>query len=192
MQDYSSSHGEEVFIPAQSHACMLLTKLSSVTWSEDRYGANICCNDKYTYFSTQVEVHPSPFLAAFYIQPSSGRPPVRMGPYSPWGGASGGAGGSSGAGASGGAGASRAWASRAGASSGAGGAGGSGGAEASGAVAELEPAEQGPAVAQVGAAELGPELGQAGLEQGPGPVSESREGPPHPSQQQTDSQLLLP
>ena len=51
----------------------------------------------------------------------------------------------------------------AGASSGAGGAGGSGGAEASGAVAELEPAEQGPAVAQVGAAELGAvaELGPA-------------------------------
>ena len=53
-------------------------------------------------------------------------------------------------------------------------------------------------MAQVGAAELGavaelgPEVGQAGLEQGPGPVSESREGPPHPSQQQTDSQLLLP
>ena len=44
------------------------------------------------------------------------------------------------------------------------GAGGSGGAEASGAVVEL-----------------GPEVGQAG------PVSESREGPPHPSQQQTDS-----
>ena len=70
-------------------------------------------------------------------------------------------------------------------------------------MAELEPAEQGPAVAQVGAAELGPaadlgavaelgpELGQAGPEQGPRPVSESREGPPHPSQQQTDSQLLL-
>ena len=62
-----------------------------------------------------------------------------------------------------------------------------------GAVAELRPAtdlgqaEQGPAVAQVGAAELG----QAGPEQGPGPVSENREGPPHPSQQQTDSQLLL-
>ena len=75
-------------------------------------------------------------------------------------------------------------------------------------MAELEPAEQGPAVAQVGAAELGAvaelgpaadlgqaeqgpavaqvgaaELGQAGLEQGPRPVSESREGPPHPSQQ---------
>ena len=72
-----------------------------------------------------------------------------------------------------------------------------------GAVAELGPAadlgqaEQGPAVAQVGAAELGavaelgPELGQAGPEQEPRPVSESREGPPHPSQQQTDSQLLL-
>ena len=63
--------------------------------------------------------------------------------------------------------------------------------------AERGPVEQGPAVAQVGAAELGavvelrPELGQAGPEQGPGPVSESREGPPHPSQQQTDSQLLL-
>ena len=69
-----------------------------------------------------------------------------------------------------------------------------------GAVAELGPAadlgqaEQGPAVAQVGAAELGavaelgPELGQAGR---PRPVSESREGPPHPGQQQTDSQLLL-
>ena len=63
--------------------------------------------------------------------------------------------------------------------------------------AELGQAEQGPAVAQVGAAELGavaelgPELGQAGPEQGPRPVSESREGPPHPSQQQTDSQLLL-
>ena len=119
------------------------------------------------------------------------------GPQYGWGhiphgaGASGGAGGSSEAGASGGAGANRAWAGRAAASSGAGGAGGSGGAEASGAVAELEPAEQGPAVAQVGAAELGavteqgPEVGQAM------PVSESREGPPHPSQQQTDSQLLL-
>ena len=83
-------------------------------------------------------------------------------------------------------------------------------------MAELEPAEQGPAVAQVRAAELGPavDLGQAeqgpavaqvgaaelgavaelepeGPEQGPGPVSESRESPPHPSQQQTDSQLLL-
>ena len=70
-------------------------------------------------------------------------------------------------------------------------------------MAELEPAEQGPAVAQVGAAELGlaadlgavaelgPELGQAGPKQGPRPVSESREGPPDPSQQQTDSQLLL-
>ena len=62
---------------------------------------------------------------------------------------------------------------------------------------ELGQAEQGPAVAQVGAAELGavaelgPELGQAGPEQGPRLVSESREGPPHPSQQQTDSQLLL-
>ena len=48
---------------------------------------------------------------------------------------------------------------------------------------------QGPAVAQVGAAELGavaelgPEVGQAGPEQGPEPVSESKEGPPHPSQQ---------
>ena len=60
-----------------------------------------------------------------------------------------------------------------------------------GAVAELGPAadlgqvEQGPAVAQVGAAELGAvaELGQAGPEQGPRLVSESREGPPHPSQQ---------
>ena len=60
--------------------------------------------------------------------------------------------------------------------------------------AERGPAEQGPAVAQVelgAVAELGPELGQAGLKQGPRPVSESREGPPHPSQQQTDSQLLL-
>ena len=73
--------------------------------------------------------------------------------------------------------------------------------------AERGPAEQGPAVAQVelgavvelrpveqvGAVELGAvvELGQAGPEQGPRPVSESREGPPHPSQQQTDSQLLL-
>ena len=63
---------------------------------------------------------------------------------------------------------------------------------------ELGQAECGPAVAQVGAAklgavaELGLEVGQAGPEQGPGPVSESREGPPHPSQQQTDSQLLLP
>ena len=44
--------------------------------------------------------------------------------------------------------------------------------------AELGLAEQGPAVAQVGAAELGAvaELGQAGPEQGPRPVSESREG----------------
>ena len=64
--------------------------------------------------------------------------------------------------------------------------------------AERGPAEQGPAVVQVGVAELGavaelgPELGQAGPEQRPGPLSESREGPPHPSQQQTDSQLLLP
>ena len=61
-----------------------------------------------------------------------------------------------------------------------------------GAVAELGPAEQGSAVAQVGAAELGPELGASRTGAGPGPVSESREGPPHPSQQQTDSQLLLP
>ena len=67
-----------------------------------------------------------------------------------------------------------------------------------GPAADLGQAEQGPAVAQVGAAELGavaelgPELGQAaGPEQGPRLVSESREGPPHPSQQQTDSQLLL-
>ena len=66
-----------------------------------------------------------------------------------------------------------------------------------GPAADLGQAEQGPAVAQVGAAELGavaelgPELGQAGPEQGPRPVSESREGPPHPSQQQTDSQLFL-
>ena len=60
-----------------------------------------------------------------------------------------------------------------------------------GAVAELGPAEQGSAVAQVGAASWGQSWGQAGPElAGPGPVSESREGPPHPSQQQTDSQLF--
>ena len=66
-----------------------------------------------------------------------------------------------------------------------------------GPAADLGQAERGPAVAQVGAAELGaaaelgPELGQAGPEQGPRMVLESREGPPHLSQQQTDSQLLL-
>ena len=53
--------------------------------------------------------------------------------------------------------------------------------------AELGPAEKEPA-AELGRVELGPaeqepaaELGQTELEQGPGPVLENRESPPHPS-----------
>ena len=72
------------------------------------------------------------------------------------------------------------------------------------AVALVGAAEQEPAV-ELGQTELGPaeqepaaELGQAGPEQGPGPVLENREGPPHPShrypgrRQQTNLPLLLP